>query len=306
MDWDRLKVFYAVAQSGSFTKAGDKLGLSQSAISRQVSKLEDGLSISLFHRHARGLILTEQGDILYQTVKDIFTKLATAENAITESKDRPKGPLRVTATSSLCAAWLSPMMPEFVDMYPEIQVTLLMEEGELDLAMREADVAIRMFQPKQPDVVHRHLMKFENGVYASTDYLKRNGVPSKIDDLDSHKIIGFAEGQRTPYDNVNWLVNAGAKPGLERKPSMKVNNLITLGQACEAGLGIAGLPGYMVQHSPKLTRILDELKGPPVDVYLVYPAELRHSKRLRVFRDFMVRKAQEHSKQADTKLATAV
>ena len=99
MDWDKLRVFHAVAEAGSFTHAGESLNLSQSAVSRQISALEESLNVPLFHRHARGLILTEQGDLLYHTARDVFAKLSMTEAMLTESKDRPKGPLKVTTST---------------------------------------------------------------------------------------------------------------------------------------------------------------------------------------------------------------
>src|SRR6202171_2432708 len=95
MDWDKLRVFHAVAEAGSFTHAGEALNLSQSAVSRQISALEESLSVPLFHRHARGLILTEQGELLFRTAREVFAKLAMSESLISESKDRPEGPLKI-------------------------------------------------------------------------------------------------------------------------------------------------------------------------------------------------------------------
>ena len=92
MDWDKLRVFHAVAEAGSFTHAGDTLNLSQSAVSRQISALEEALQVPLFHRHARGLILTEQGEALNRTVREVFAKLAMTEALLTESREKPAGP----------------------------------------------------------------------------------------------------------------------------------------------------------------------------------------------------------------------
>src|SRR5579863_571497 len=177
MDWDKLRVFHAVAEAGSFTHAGEALNLSQSAVSRQISALKESLSVPLFHRHARGLILTEQGEVLYQTAREVFAKLAMTEAMLSESKDRPKGPLKVTTTVSFGSAWLAPRIREFTDLYPEIQVSLVVDDTELDLSMREADVAIRMSPPRQPDLVQRHLMTMRYNIYASSEYFKRFGMP---------------------------------------------------------------------------------------------------------------------------------
>jgi len=153
MDWDKLRIFHAVAEAGSFTHAGESLNLSQSAVSRQIGALEESLKVSLFHRHARGLILTEQGELLYRTAHEVFAKLAMTEAQLTESKDKPKGQLKVTATVALGSTWLTPRMGEFLEIYPDVDVDLVLEDRELDLSMREADVAIRMTPLRQPELV---------------------------------------------------------------------------------------------------------------------------------------------------------
>ena len=124
MDWDKLKVFHAAAEAGSFTHAGEQLGLSQSAVSRQVSALEQELAVSLFHRHARGLILTEQGELLYRTAHDVFMKLEAARAKLTDSRERPNGDLRVTTTPGIGVHWLTPRLGEFIELYPEVRITL--------------------------------------------------------------------------------------------------------------------------------------------------------------------------------------
>ncbi len=293
MDWDKLRVFHAVAEAGSFTHAGEALNLSQSAVSRQISALEESLNVPLFHRHARGLILTEQGELLFRTAREVFAKLAMTEAMLTESKDRPKGPLKVTTTVSFGSAWLAPRVREFTDLYPEIQVSLVVDDSELDLSMREADVAIRMSPPRQPDLVQRHLMTVRYYVYAAPEYLKRFGTPQKPEDLDKHRLIVYGQDARPPVRNVNWLWEAGAHPGHERRPIFMVNNVNAILRAVESGLGVAALPDFMAEETANLIRVLPEVSGPEVEAYFVYPEELRSSKRIAVFRDFLLRKVAE-------------
>jgi DNA-binding transcriptional LysR family regulator len=199
----------------------------------------------------------------------------------------------VTTTVSFGSAWLTPRVREFTDLYPEIQVTLVVDDSELDLSMREADVAIRMSPPRQPDLVQRHLMTVRYRVYASTDYLKRFGTPQKPEDLDKHRLIVYGEDSRQPVRNINWLREVGARPGIDRQPIFTVNNVYAIFRAVESGLGIAALPDFMVQEAASLVRILPELAGPEVEAYFVYPEELRSSKRIAVFRDFLLRKVTE-------------
>ena len=283
-----------MAQAQSFTKAGEMLNLSQSAVSRQISALEEQLSASLFLRHARGLLLTEQGEILYRTVTDVFSKLAATETALQESKERPKGPLRITAPVALGTTWLTPHVKEFVELYPEISLTLLVDDRELDLTMREADAAIRLYPAKQPDLIQRHLITLHNSLYASNEYLRTNGVPKKPEDLLKHRLISYGDDVRLPFADVNWLFTPSPKYKLEMKAVFKINSMFGMLKAVEAGVGIAGLPDYMAQNNPGIGKILPEVKGPDTDVYFLYPTELKNSKRINVFRDFILRKVSEY------------
>jgi DNA-binding transcriptional LysR family regulator len=295
MDWDKLRVFHAVAEAGSFTHAGEVLHLSQSAVSRQISALEESLNLPLFHRHARGLILTEQGELLYKTARDVFSKLAMTEALLTESRERAQGPLKITTTVAFGSLWLTPRIKDFLDLYPDIAVSLVLFDGELDLAMREADVAIRMMPPRQPDLVQRHLLTMSYSVFASPGYIAEHGAPQSLADLDNHRIIIFGEDARvsSPVSNLNWLLEAGASPDRPRRPVLEVNNIYGICRAVESGLGLAAMPDYMSSQSDNLVKVLPDMAGPKFDAYFVYPEELRHSRRITAFRDFLLSKIAE-------------
>jgi DNA-binding transcriptional LysR family regulator len=293
MDWDKLRVFHAVAEAGSFTHAGDSLSLSQSAVSRQISALEEGLQVPLFHRHARGLILTEQGESLYRTVREVFAKLAMTEALLTEGRDRAAGRLKVTSTVGFGGTWLAPRLAAFLNQYPDVWVSLLLDDADLDLSMREADVAIRMHPPHQPDLIQRHLMRLEWVICASPGYIAAHGRPELAEDLDQHRLVQFG-GHRMPVPEMNWLGEHGRKPGNPRQPVLEVNSLSAMATAIRDGLGIGALPSWMAPERDGMVRVLPQLDGPPVDCYFVYPEELRSSKRVAVFRDFLL--AQLHEK----------
>lgn len=292
MDWDKLRVFHAVAEAGSFTHAGEALNLSQSAVSRQISALEEALQIPLFHRHARGLILTEQGEALYRTVREVFARLAMTEALLVESKERPAGRLRVTTTMGFGSTWLAPRLQSFIEAYPEVTVTLLLDDGDLDLAMREADVAIRMHPPRQPDLVQRHLMTMHWHVCGAPAYFEKFGTPQKVEDLDQHRLILFGD-YRPPVPNINWLAEIGRRDGSRRRAILEVNSLQAMQLAVRAGLGIAALPDYLATEADDIVRVLPDIRSPTVDAYFVYPEELRHSKRVAVFRDFLLSRLAE-------------
>jgi DNA-binding transcriptional LysR family regulator len=292
MDWDKLKVFHAAAEAGSFTHAGEQLGLSQSAVSRQVSALEQELAVSLFHRHARGLILTEQGELLYRTAHDVFMKLESARAKLTDSRERPNGDLKITTTVGIGVHWLTPRLGEFGDLYPEIRITLITTDEELDLAMREADVAIRLRQPTQPDLIQRKLFSVHFHAYASPEYLKRFGTPRSPDDLDAHHLLVLGGNVPSFLQNTRWLVDVGRNGKGPRTPHLVINNIIGILRACQAGLGIAMLPDYIVEEDGGLVQLFGEQETIALDAYFVYPEELKSVARVQAFRDFLVSKAQ--------------
>ena len=288
MDWDKLKIFHAVAEAGSFTRAGELLNMSQSSVSRQIGALETSLKVALFHRHARGLKLTEQGETLLKTVREVYSKLAMAEAAVTDSLERPRGLLRITTTVAFGSIWLTERLKQFVEEFPEIDISLIVREDELNLSMRQADVAIRMTSPRQPDLIKRPLFKLHHRAYASAEYLERRGRPKTFQDLDDHGLIAYDETYHPPFTDINWLLNAGLEKGRTRRPVLRVNNIYAMYRAAAAGLGIAALPDYMARLTTNLVAILPDLEGPTYQTFFVYPEELRHSRRIAAFRDFLL------------------
>jgi DNA-binding transcriptional LysR family regulator len=292
VDWDKLRVFHAAAEAGSFTHAGEALGLSQSAVSRQVSGLELDLQAPLFHRHARGLILTEQGEVLFRTVRDMVMKLDAARTRLSDTRERPRGELRVTTTVGIGTNWLTPRIGEFIELYPDIKVTILLSDDELDLSMREADVAIRVREPVQPDLIRRRLFTMHFHAYASAVYLKRFGEPKTLNDLDSHRILTYGVAAQSYLGAINSLHFAGRDPKDPRPSTLKVNNISALRRAVENGVGIAILPDYLALSDTSLVRILPQADMPELECFLVYAEELKNVARVRVFRDFLIANAQ--------------
>ena len=294
LDWDKLRIFHAVAEAGSFTHAGEALNLSQSAISRQISTLEETIGVTLFHRHARGLILTEQGEILAHTTSDFFSKLSFTTAQMRDSKERPWGPLRVTTTVAYGSIWLTPRIKDFLEAYPDIDLSLVLTDDELDLSKREADVAIRVRPPTQPDIIQRQLMNVNYRIYASPEYLKKYGVPTTPEELDEHRLIIYGEDARPPVSNLNWLLELG-QGKKERRPALKVNNIYGIFRAVRSGLGLGALPDYMSRDARNLVRVLPEIDGPSFSTYFAYPEELKQSKRIGVFRDFLINRIRQDS-----------
>ena len=292
MDWDKIRIFYNVAEAGSFTRAGDNLGLSQSAVSRQISALERELKAPLFHRHARGLILTEQGDLLFRAARDMRMRLETTRARLVETSERPTGKLKITTTVGLGSLWLSQRIAEFLDLYPDMTVELLLSNEELDLAMREADVGLRLRRPAQPDLIQRRLFTVHFHIYASMEYIKRFGEPKTLEDLDDHRLLSFGGDQPSYLLAMHYLSTAG-REGREPRPYHGVvNNISALKLLVETGAGISVLPDYVADGEAKMTRILREVELPALDSYIVYAEEMRSVARVQAFRDFLVAKAQ--------------
>ena len=294
VDWDKLRVFLAVADAGSFTHAGEVLHLSQSAVSRQIGALEETLNTALFNRHARGLILTEQGELLYRNVREMAGRLNETEALIAESKQKPEGPLVVTAPTGLGSSWLTPRIGEFLMKYPDIDVSLILADSDLDLGMREADVAVRLTEPTQPDLIRRSLMTIHNHVYGSTDYVRRYGMPKAPADLNNHRLITFTDHPPAPaFVNADWILKAGTNSSQPRTPALRVNSIYGIFRAVRSGVGLALLPDYLVDGNTSMVRVLSETDGPAMTAYFVYPETLRKSARVAVFRDFLIHKIAE-------------
>ncbi|WP_407965234.1 LysR family transcriptional regulator [Bartonella sp. C271] len=296
LDWNKLRVFHAAAEAGSFTHAAQRLHLSQSAISRQVSSLEQDVRVPLFQRHARGLILTEQGEILYRTAHDILMKLENTRLQLSESCEKPTGHLRVTSTFGIGAGWLAEHIPEFLSLYSDMQIQLLFDDEELDLTMRYADCAIRLHQPQQPDLIQRKLFTVHMHVYASENYIANYGKPEKLSELDQHRIISFGEPVPPYLVGLNWLQRAGKSGDSVRVSILQINNIISIKNALMRDLGIAVLPDYIVNNDEKLIRLFpDMIDIPSFDTFFCYPVALKNSAKLNAFRDYIFLKARKWS-----------
>ncbi len=284
IDWDKIRIFYAVADAGSLTRAGETLHLSQSAVSRQIRALEDSLDVTLFHRHARGLILTEQGEMLFSTAHEMSKRLDKAEARIRDSKDEVFGKLRVTTTTGFGTLWLAPRLGRLFDRYPDLEIDLIMSEKVLDLPMREADVAIRMKEPSQADLIRRRLMRVNMRLYATQAYLDKNGTPKTLEDLVDHRMISQNVMTRQVNESAVWVDEILANDAISHTT---VSNYFGVMQSTLHHIGIGVLPDYVTVEQPDLVRVLPENESREIPVYLAYPEELRHSKRLQAFRDFV-------------------
>ena len=290
MDWDKLKIFYAVAEAGSFTRATINLNLSQSAISRQIQSLEEDLKVQLFERHARGLTLTENGEYVFKTAHEVISKLKDVETSLSDQKNKPTGKLTITTVRSFGTHWLTPRIQEFMQLNPNIEVELIFDDEELDLSTRQADIGIFMRRPKQLNYIQRKLVDINYYIYGSTKYLEKYGIPKTINDLNKHRFISFGKGAPSPVFNPDWALKLGVKDNKKRKSIMKVNSVMGLLLAVESGVGLAALPDYLVFQSQNVIKVLPKLEGPITEAHFVYPQSLKNVARVQVFRNFLYSK----------------
>ena len=293
MDWDKLKIFHAVAEAGSFTNATINLNLSQSAISRQIQSLEQDLKVQLFERHARGLTLTENGEYVFKTAHEVISKLKEVESSLGDQKNKPTGKLTITTVRSFGTHWLTPRIEEFMRLNPEIEIELVFDDKELDLSTRQADIGIFMRRPKQLNYIQKKLINLHYHIYGSQKYLEKNGYPKNINDLNKHKFITYGRGAPSPVFNPDWALKLGAKDNQKRKPVMKVNSVYGLLLAVQSGVGLAALPDYITNNQPNLVKVLPEVEGPLTETHFVYPASMKNVARVTAFRNFIFSKVSQ-------------
>ena len=293
MDWNKLKIFHAVAEAGSFTSSTVNLNLSQSAISRQIQSLEHDLNVKLFERHARGLTLTENGEYLFKTAHEVISKLKEVETTLGDKKNKPSGKLTVTTFVSFGTTWLTPRIQEFMQLNPEIEVELIFDDKELDLSTRQADIGIWARRPKQLNYIQKKLIDINYHIYGSPKYLEKNGYPKTINDLNKHKFISFGKGTPSPVFNPEWALKLGMKDNKKRKSCMKVNSVYGLLLAVQSGVGLAALPDYLTVKQPDIVKVLPKVEGPITEAYFVYPESLRNVARVQAFRNFLYSKISE-------------
>ena len=292
MDWDKLKTFYEVALNKSLSKASFKLNISQSAISRQIQDLELDLNTSLFNRHQKGVRLTEQGENLFDTVNKMKISIAEFDKKLQDKKIKPSGKLTINTTVGFGANWLTPRINKFTDQYPDMNISLLFSDEEIDLSSRKADIAVRVKKPTQANLIFKKFVNFHNHIYGSSDYLQSAGIPRNISDLDKHSLICFGSGLPSPISNIDWILKLG-KEGTKRRPKFRVNSIYGMSLAVEKGAGLASLPDYMVADKPHLVRVLPNVEGPSYQTYFVYTEAFKNDRRLEVFRDFLFNEAKD-------------
>ena len=275
MDWEKLRVFYHVAQCGSFTEAAERLNVSQSALSRSVITLEERLDVKLFKRHKRGISLTREGEIFYKAAQRMFQEAESARQQVQENEAEPSGSFKIATSSSLVTHWLSAHIFNFVTKYPKIRMMI-------DSSDELADIQIRPFIPASPDLIQKLLIKFEMRLYASKEYIKKYGTIEKPDDLESHQLLEMVS------DDVFSCRNTDERrTNFQPLPFMQVNSYEILVQYIQKGLGV----GYLDAKSADvkdLIQILPNMKTVNLNLYYIYSKQLINSRRITTFWEFIL------------------
>ena len=287
-DWDKLRLFHTVAEAGSLTNAGKTLGLTQSSVSRQISSLEKTLGVQLFRRHARGLVLSEQGEMLHETTQDIYEKLSRIKGILVDTHRKPEGPLTVISPELIGSTLIAPRLYRFREEYPDIQLSVIFEERIINLNMKKADISLRLKQPKEIDHIQRKLTTIDFHVCASKAYLEKYGTPKTVDDLKDHCLITFPDEIASPVGQSQWLLETAKVNPLKSNNIIFMNSMYAIYRAVQKDSGIAILPDYMIEYAQNIRFIDIDVKEPSADLYFVYAEERRHSKRIMAFRDFLI------------------
>jgi DNA-binding transcriptional LysR family regulator len=231
--------------------------------------------------------------MLFGTASEIMGKLSTAETLLTDTTTKPSGDLRVTAPTGLGTVWVTQRLREFFELYPEIRVELVLSDEQIAIAMRAADVAIWTSEPQQGDLIRRPLFSMRMHAYASAQYIRRNGKPDRIEDLDDHPIVSYSGTPAIHLRAVRWLETAGLDGRAPRKAVFSANSVLAMKYAIRAGIGVGLIPDYLTGEESDLVPVLEDAKLPTVPVYFAYPEELKSAKKVQVFRDFLVAKARQ-------------
>jgi DNA-binding transcriptional LysR family regulator len=284
---DELKIFVAVVESGSFSRAAKQLELAPSAISRAVKKLEAKLGVELLTRTTRQISLTQEGESYFRKVQKLLQEMAAAENELMESRQVPRGLLRIDAATPVVLHLLTPMIEPFRQRYPEVTLLLTSSETFINLIERKVDVAIRAGNLTDSSLRARPLFSSYRKLVASPAYLARHRPPQNVDDLAVHSCLGFME---TPTLN-RWPIAQADGELYTIQPAISSNSGETLKHLCLAGNGIACLSDYMIDKELKTGSLIEVLTEKRLPVAMpfnaVYYSDRAVSTRVRAFIDFL-------------------
>jgi len=293
---EELIIFVAVVESGSFSRAAERLNQANSAVSRAVKRLEMKLGVSLLNRTTRQLSLTEEGERYFRNVQQILQAMALAENELTESKRTPRGLLRIDAATPVLLHLLMPLVKPFRERYPDITLSLVSSETFINLIERKVDVAIRAGHLTDSSLRARPLFTSYRKLIATPEYLAEYGTPTAVSELENHICLGFTE----PLLLNQWPLALPDGQLIEIKPGLSSNSGETLKQLCLQGNGIACLSDFMIDKEINSGEFIELFADQrlPVEMPLsaVYYSDRAVSTRIRAFVDFVSEQLPSHKK----------
>ena len=284
-NWNDIQYFLVVAEEGSMSAGGRRLGVNQSTVSRRISALEDELKVRLFEHLSKGYVLTQTGEEFLIFAKAIEIEMTKIDQVITGADTQLAGNIRITTVESLANLVLIPIVAKFIKLHPEISVDIIISENIISLTQRQADIALRATNSPPENLVGRRVIKGVTfATYGSIDYLNSMGNIEKQETFDLND-------PKSPFSWVGWDdEGSGVKyygPSCPKdKVRCKFNTVTTMIEAVKAGIGIAQLPCLLGDAEPQLKRISSIDKKHIFDVWMLIHSNLRHIARFRVFLDF--------------------
>ncbi|MDH5178182.1 MAG: LysR family transcriptional regulator [Gammaproteobacteria bacterium] len=282
MDWDLIRSFMMVFRQGSLSAAARELGVSQPTLTRNIQALETQTGLNLFRRSSRGLELTEAGRNLVDAAgrmdeaADSFGRIAAGLS------DVLNGDVRISANDVVGVYLLPPAIKALRELHPGLQIEIVIDNRISNLSKREADIALRMFQPTQPDLVARRLPDMALGFFAHTDYLKKYGIPETMEQFVTHNIIGMDEGME--------FIEGGRQLGFEFERhhfAIRTDSLLTQINLLRSGAGIVGTHVGLARHWPELEQILDWIPLPPLQFWLVCHRDIQYNRQIQTVMSFL-------------------
>ncbi|WP_133468805.1 LysR family transcriptional regulator [Paraglaciecola marina] len=282
MNWDFIRTFIAVVDTGSLSGASERLGISQPSVGRHITELETSLDVTLFTRGRSGMILSEAGLRLIDDARAMSYEADQFALKAASNKSRIKGTVRITASEFISAYILPSILCALRDAEPEIDIELIATDSTDNLLSRDADLAIRMFRPTQNDLITRKVNKLSLGTYATQEYLQKFGTPFKPEDLNQHRMVG--------YDRKNIILDGMKAMGLSSNRDMfayRTDNPLVYLQLVLSGAGVGFCANVLAKKHPELIAILPELQIPPLEMWLTTHQEVRTNLRIRRTVDFL-------------------
>ncbi len=281
-DWADMRMFLAIVDHGNLSSAAEHVGLSQPTLGRRLAALEQRMNVSLFVRTPRAMKLSDAGRAILENARRMEREMLAIEKAVDVESRGLCGEVRISATEGTGTDWLAPEMMDFHLRHPDIQIYIQVENSAADLLHREADIALRLGRPTEPDLIARPLVTVGFGLYASESYIERHGELTSLDQLVQHRMVGLATG--AGHVNLNpgaELAGTGQFVFVSNSPAAQI-------AAARAGYGVAVLSHRWASMYPELRHLIPRYTATEVQMWLVTHEELRHSARIRAVCDFLI------------------